>query len=331
MRGVKILAYVHLYPPTHNAGAEWMLHHTLKYLQSRGHEVAVCTSHQVMAQSFDGIPIQARANLRALHGRYQWADVVLTHLDVTRLAMSLALRHDRPLVHLVHNHRQLAANRVTLGQAQLVVFNSEWLRGVVDWPGPAMVLHPPVPPALYHAAGSHDRVLVSNLTAAKGVLLAYALAEALPEIPFLFVRGAYGHQVEPPALPNIEAVPHRPDFRTHLARARLVLMPSSYESWGRVAIEAACSGIPTLASLAPGLLEALGSQGIFLPVDADPDGAVLPTEHSVHTWTRAIRDLYRRQDGTAAAAAMRLMAYADRLWTETQAQLAELESRLGSP
>jgi hypothetical protein len=41
-------------------------------------------------------------------------------------------------------------------------------------------------------------------------------------------------------------------------------MPSSYESWGRVAIEAACSGIPTIAHPTDGLLEALGPAGIFV-------------------------------------------------------------------
>ncbi len=38
---MNIVASVHLYPPEHNCGAEWMLHFMLKDLQSKGHNVRV--------------------------------------------------------------------------------------------------------------------------------------------------------------------------------------------------------------------------------------------------------------------------------------------------
>jgi glycosyltransferase involved in cell wall biosynthesis len=47
-------------------------------------------------------------------------------------------------------------------------------------------------------------------------------------------------------------------------KTRLLLMPSSYESWGRVGLEAAASGIPTIATATEGLLESLGRSGTFL-------------------------------------------------------------------
>lgn len=40
-------------------------------------------------------------------------------------------------------------------------------------------------------------------------------------------------------------------------------MPSVYESWGRTATEAACSGIPVLCSDTWGLRENLGDYGIY--------------------------------------------------------------------
>ena len=40
-------------------------------------------------------------------------------------------------------------------------------------------------------------------------------------------------------------------------------MPSAYESWGRTATEAACSGIPVLCSDTWGLRENLGENGIY--------------------------------------------------------------------
>lgn len=40
-------------------------------------------------------------------------------------------------------------------------------------------------------------------------------------------------------------------------------MPSITETWGMVALEAMCSGIPVIAHPAPGLLESCGTAGIF--------------------------------------------------------------------
>ena len=44
-------------------------------------------------------------------------------------------------------------------------------------------------------------------------------------------------------------------------------MPSSYESWGRVATEAILNGIPVIAHPTEGLMENLGESGIFIDRD----------------------------------------------------------------
>ena len=38
---MNILASIHLYPPKHNCGAEWMAHRIFKYLRSKGHNVRI--------------------------------------------------------------------------------------------------------------------------------------------------------------------------------------------------------------------------------------------------------------------------------------------------
>jgi glycosyltransferase involved in cell wall biosynthesis len=53
-------------------------------------------------------------------------------------------------------------------------------------------------------------------------------------------------------------------MRTVYERTRILLMPSAYESYGRVGLEAAASGIPTVAHPAAGIREALGDAALFV-------------------------------------------------------------------
>lgn len=286
---MKVLALVHKYPPVHNAGAEVMLHAMLLDLERRGHQCTV-TYPKAKAEDLDGIPIRPTPPRDgSLVDAARASDVIITHLDVTPRAMRIARAASRPLVHLVHNDGQLPFHGVTADRADLVVWNSEWIaERYATWAGPTVIVRPPVPVADYELADrpppgtpppwgidrrgarlAGDIVLV-NLTLAKGAGTFYALAEQLPERHFLGVRGAYGTQVTPKSLrkmlPNVEVAPHVPSSRMRAevyARARIVLLPSTYESWGRVAIEASAAGIPVIANPTPGLLESLGPDGLF--------------------------------------------------------------------
>lgn len=330
---MKILAYVHRYPPLHNAGAEWMLHHTLKHLLGQGHEVRVLTSMPA-TDLFDGVLVTARPSGVTVRRWAQWSDVMVTHLDVTRFAVTTAVQARKPLIHIVHNHRQLAYHRVPAAGAQLVVFNSQHLANTVAWPGRQMILYPPVPPHMYPPVGElGDRVLFSNPTGAKGADLVYALAERMPDIRWTVVAGAYGHQIPSPAgLDNLEVVAQQSDFPALLRTAGLVVMPSSYESWGRVAVEAAMMGVPSVVADTPGFREA-GVAAAVLPVDADPSGHVggrtvdhvQATDRTLGVWEKAVR---RNLGSVKAGSKARQRALA--LWDTTQVQLAELEARMGA-
>jgi glycosyltransferase involved in cell wall biosynthesis len=203
-------------------------------------------------------------------------DLIVTHLMNTLRASYLGQQYKISVATLMHNEHY--KSRMDLRhQSRLVVYNTEWMRADVEnwWrdsqesePPEGIVVHPPIFPADYHTApptAAKGYVTLINLFEDKGASLFYQLAARFPRLRFLGVTGAYGKQ-DARKLPNVEIIPQvaAHDMKTQVyARTRILLMPSVYESYGRAGVEAACSGIPTIAHPTPGLLEALGPGGTF--------------------------------------------------------------------
>jgi glycosyltransferase involved in cell wall biosynthesis len=269
---VKLLAITHMYPPNHLAGAEMMLHTILRSAAKLGHTSTVAVrDHDNHPHDLDGVRITGLGE--GIGMLVSNSDVVFTHLDETRTAMIACATHHKPLVHLVHNHVQLSHNGVSPRTAQLVVFNSNSLADVVPWPGPKVVLHPPVIAADYRTArqpGEPGAISLVNMSYEKGADRFYDLARGMPDRAFFGVQGAYGSQIVH-KLDNVLHLKQFPAIRELYRQTRILLMPSTYESYGRVGVEAAASGIPTIASPTPGLLESLGDAGIFVDRDRPVD------------------------------------------------------------
>ena len=87
-----------------------------------------------------------------------------------------------------------------------------------------------------------------NANQNKGVHVFIDLAKRMPDRKFLGVIPYYGELRLPPAPGNIEWVPFDDDIRTILKRTRILLAPSYYESFGRIAVEAMLNRIPVLYS-----------------------------------------------------------------------------------
>ena len=79
-----------------------------------------------------------------------------------------------------------------------------------------------------------------------------------PDERFLLVTG--DRIVQAP--PNVDVQPPTRDIRSIYARTKLLLMPSVCESYGRVAIEAAMSDIPTIAADLLGIREATAGKSM---------------------------------------------------------------------
>ena len=102
-----------------------------------------------------------------------------------------------------------------------------------------------------HARGTlppGDCITMINANALKGLPLFLELAKKYPERKFLAVRPYYNIIRMPEHIPNIEWMDIQDDIRTVLAKTRILIAPSLYESWGRVAFEAMYNGIPVLYS-----------------------------------------------------------------------------------
>jgi glycosyltransferase involved in cell wall biosynthesis len=93
-----------------------------------------------------------------------------------------------------------------------------------------------------------DAITLVNANINKGVNQFIDLAKRMPTRKFLAVRPYYGELWIPAAPSNVEWIPFDDDIRAVLKRTRILLLPSKYESFGRIAVEAMYNGIPVIYS-----------------------------------------------------------------------------------
>ena len=136
-----------------------------------------------------------------------------------------------------------------------------------------------------------EYITLINANQNKGVAQFCDIARKMPSRKFLGVIPYYGELRLPPNLPsNIKWVPFDDDIRNILKQTRILLVPSYYESYGRVAVEAMINGIPVLyskpikTSIYPGgstegMCEWIGDAGIACDREV------------IEEWTQAISSL----------------------------------------
>jgi len=137
------------------------------------------------------------------------------------------------------------------------IMETNYRNSVVPWP-PNIVSTAMVRPILHENKiaikepfqGEHITLVNANHN--KGVLQFIALADAMPDRKFLGVSAYYGGYsdqnlaVPRPKHNNVTWVPFNDDVREILKQTRILLMPSYYESFGRIGIEAMYNGIPVV-------------------------------------------------------------------------------------
>jgi hypothetical protein len=88
----------------------------------------------------------------------------------------------------------------------------------------------------------------------KGIELFMQIATALPNMSFLFVGGQPAEDIVVPNNVEVRNFTFQPELV--YAQSRIVLVPSQYEPFGMVAVEASICGVPVVSSALPGLREA---------------------------------------------------------------------------
>ncbi|MER6975693.1 glycosyltransferase family 4 protein [Streptomyces carpinensis] len=289
---MRVLALLPTYGSAPPTGAHVTTREYVHGLVAAGHQVDVVTTTPGASA------VRTEDGVRVWPLGYWWRavqavrpELVLSHHGDRRAPGILGQVRGVPHLLLVHG----MSATLQLGRPALAWFPSEACRAHYPaYRGPSLVSPPPINPDQYRTTPG-QLVTLNGSTAAKGADVLAAVAEQLPDIRFLVVRAA-GHQVLL-GLPNVELV-DRMDPRQLYARTRLLLMPSTRESYGRVGVEAMLSGIPVIAAPLPGIREALGHAAVYVPRD-DPA-----------RWAAEIRRLDDPAAYTAAADTAR--AHADR-------------------
>lgn len=153
----------------------------------------------------------------------------------------------------------------------------------------AAIIHPMIDANRYRTQSTRQNVTFINPHPHKGADIALKIAEACPDIPFVFVRAwslspEDENKVQDYAsrLDNLTIRPSTQDMRLVYRDAKILLAPSRWEeAFGRVAAEAHLSGIPVVGSDRGGLPEAIGLGGITLSPDAP-----------IEEWVAAVRRLW---------------------------------------
>jgi hypothetical protein len=255
------------YPPDHGGGAEQAAHAFNRYLIDTRNVRVIVASANLPAGRFEGVEIETIFTPGRLRALVDEADVMCAQLSHEELAAHLAARARKPTIHFVHNtFRAASPYRPDNPAPQYVAYNSEWVRDALGFPMPSIDARPPVDWRHYQVQSTRECITLVNVRADKGGDVFLACARRMPHRRFLGSMG-FLPAPEPPALPNVEYRPFARDVRGVYARTGVLLMPSEYESWGRVGIEAMASGIPVIAHPTPGLRESLGPAGIFCDRD----------------------------------------------------------------
>jgi len=256
---MNILFHLHAYPNEVLAGAETMAHRIAKYLVSVGHKVKVLSRTAVeKKQTLDGVEVLQWIKDSDDSKEWLWSDLVVTHLVNTYYCFNRARQFNKKLVHLIHNSFADHLLRCRIN-ANYLVYNSEYVKNQLGYNHKSCICIPPVDYREFKRCDKGEYITLVNLNENKGGSILIEIAKKLPQYKFMGVNGGYYEQIQNTTIANIKYIKPQKNIKAVYEKSKIILMPSEYESYGQVAIEAISCGVPVLNSKAQGLCSALGS------------------------------------------------------------------------
>lgn len=232
-------------------------------LQARGHQVAFLTIQKPEEGYTGGVYRGFRyMHYTAASGLLDSSDILLCpHSPILPDVRKINSRaYARPLVATCHfdgNYTAITGNSSTAWSEMLffvnTVMEANYRKNIPSWP-PQIVRTDIVRPILHRSKIEIDEpfrgdcITLINANQNKGQGLFLDLARRMPDRKFLGILPYYGERYVAQAPANVEWIPFSDDIRTVLRRTQVLLVPSYYESFGRVAVEAMVNGIPVLYS-----------------------------------------------------------------------------------
>jgi glycosyltransferase involved in cell wall biosynthesis len=300
-------------------------------LQRRGHQVVFLTI-KIPREGYSGGTYRG---FRFLHytaamSFLDTSDVwICPHAPVLPDVRKLNSRgYNRPVIATCHydgNYTTITANWNPAWKEMFCFINSvmepNYRKNITPWPSnvtrtevvrPIMHRDKIVIPEEFRG----DKITLINANQNKGVHQFLDLARRMPDRKFLGVLPYYGERVLPASPPqNIEWVSFDDDIRNILRRTRILLVPSYYESFGRVAVEAMINGIPVIYSLPAEKSVYPGGSTEGLHAWIQPAGLGVSRDN-IDQWKSAIESLDSEESYSAKATESKAHIEAMNLFTE---------------
>lgn len=252
---MKVTATLVSYPPERLLGGELMTSLLLERLAAEGHEVTVLTGAKHDGYTRGGVSVLHRAAVGRRH--LLEADVVVSHPEIAQYVQPALHGLSAWYVGIVHNLGEETMLGLRKARPDVVVANARaTAEAICDYD--PIVIHPPVVPERLRSPGMERRfVTLVNLSKSKGADVFWRMAEAMPDTQFLGVVGGHGPQ-DLQVADNVWIVGQTIDMGLVYGMTKVLIFPSRTETYGMVAAEALASGIPVVANLLPGIVEAVG-------------------------------------------------------------------------
>lgn len=201
-------------------------------------------------------------------------DVILTQVDRVEEVILLAKKHDIPVIFIIQDLEPYNLARIEAANSYAkssIVFISKAVesRYSLHCKGPTTVCYHPLEKRPIHVNKKvGEYITMVNPVSIKGSKMLYNIALALPHEKFLAVinwSNPKREGIDFSELRNVTVVGRTDNMDAVYRKTKLLIVPSFWEeAFGRVVIEAASYGIPSIASDSGGLREAVGDGGIMI-------------------------------------------------------------------